>query len=319
MSSHFGSAEPSALSLAVIVLALPLARCSASGPTSHSDDEVSRSAEPIIRGLPSGAQHDAVVVLATFAGATRKSVCTATVVAPNLLLTARHCVSDAEGSTACAMSGEPIRGGGVLADRDPHDLVVFTGASGVAPDTEVETNLTARGSRLVFDDAPNLCNNDVAFVVVDRPLSTPIAKLRLGPPTDGERVTVVGWGIDEDGDLPRTREARADVTLIGIGPAMYPNSTKYGYGDREFMLGESACAGDSGSPALSSGGSVIGVAARAGNGKPRDPSNYASTCMGETAHAVYTHLGSLDSLVRRAFAAADAAVPREHRAASRPP
>ena len=54
----------------------------------------------------------------------------------------------------------------------------------------------------------------------------------------------------------------------------------------------SACSGDSGSPALASSGAVVGVASRAGNGQPRDPNNAASTCLGATAHAVYTELGT---------------------------
>lgn len=315
---HVDSAEPRALSLAVFALALPaLATCSSDAPEPDApepdapEEEIARSDQPIIRGVPSGREHDAVVVLAAFAGDARKSLCSATVVAPNLLLTARHCISEAEGSTACSMAGTPIRGGTVLADRDPHALVVFAGKGGVAHGTEHEANLSARGARLVIDDGRNLCNGDVGFVVLDRPLRAPIAPLRLGPPAKDERVVVVGWGIDETGHLPSTRETRSNVALIGIGPAMYPNSRKLGYGDREFMLGESACAGDSGSPAFSASGAIVGVAARAGNGKRRDPSNDASTCVGATAHAVYTHLGDHEDLVRRAFGAAGATMWRE--------
>lgn len=46
---------------------------------------------------------------------------------------------------------------------------------------------------------------------------------------------------------------------------------------------------------------MLGVASRAGNGQPRDPYNYATTCMGANAHAVYTHLGAHKDLVTRAF------------------
>lgn len=260
--------------------------------------------QPIIGGTASGSEHDAVVVLATFNGGVRQSLCTATVVAPNLIITARHCVSDAGGSTACSITGSPITGGMVKADRDPQSLVVFTGEGGVAPDAEVEANGSAHGSQLVVDTNTTICNDDIAFVVLDRPLTTPVAPIRLGPPKTDEPVTVVGWGIDESGSLPQTREARTNVALIGIGPGLYPENKDYGYGDREFMLGESACSGDSGSPSLAPSGAVTGVAARAGNGKTRDPNNYASTCMGATAHAVYTHLSSMTELVTRAFDAA---------------
>ncbi|MBX3264095.1 MAG: trypsin-like serine protease [Labilithrix sp.] len=275
--------------------------CSAGAGSNQVDENVDQAIQPIIRGVSSGTEHDAVVVLTTFREGLRRSLCTATLVAPNLVITARHCVSDTESSTACSMDGTPIVGGGVKGDRAAGDLVVFLGKGGVAPDTEVEVNGVARGAKVVVDAASNVCNRDVAFVVLDRKLAAPVAPLRLGPPTMSETVSAVGWGIDETGTLPESREVRAGISLIGVGPAMYPDHATYGYGDSEFMIGESACAGDSGSPAFAQSGAVVGVAARAGNGKPRDPNNFASTCVGDTAHAVYTHLASMQELVARAF------------------
>jgi hypothetical protein len=275
--------------------------CADGVESDKTQERVGRSIQPIIRGVSSGTEHDAVVVLTTFEDGLRRSLCTATLVAPNLIITARHCVSDTETTTACSMEGTPLTGGAVKADRDPTSLVVFLGKSGVAPDTESEANGSARGSKIVVDSATNVCNRDIAFVVLDKKLAAPVAPIRLGAPTMDEKLAAVGWGIDETGTLPKSREVRADIPLIGVGPAMYPDNTTYGYGDREFMVGESACAGDSGSPAFAQTGAVVGVAARAGNGKARDPNNYASTCMGETAHAVYTHLSPMTDLVARAF------------------
>lgn len=275
--------------------------CSDGAESTQAQETVGQAIQPIIRGISSGTEHDSVVVLTTFRDGLRRSLCTATLVAPNLIITARHCVSDTDSSTACSKEGTPITGGNVKADRDPKSLVVFLGDHGVAPDTEVEANGSARGAKVIVDSATNVCNRDVAFVVLDRKLDAPVAPVRLGPPAMDEKVAAVGWGIDETGTLPKSREVRPDISLIGIGPAMYPDHATYGYGDHEFMVGESACAGDSGSPAFAKSGAVVGVAARAGNGQPRDPNNYASTCMGATAHAVYTHLASLQDLVTRAF------------------
>ncbi len=297
-----GSTRRGAAAL-VAGLATGIMGCSAGADLNQARENVDQAIQPIIRGVSSGTEHDAVVVLTTFREGLRRSLCTATLVAPNLIITARHCVSDTESSTACSMDGTPIVGGGVNADRDPGDLVVFLGDGGIAPDTEVESNGVARGAKVVVDAGTNVCNRDVAFVVLDRKLAAPVAPLRLGPPALSETVSAVGWGIDETGTLPESREVRPDISLIGVGPAMYPDHATYGYGDSEFMIGESACAGDSGSPAFVKSGAVVGVAARAGNGKPRDPSNFASTCVGDTAHAVYTHLASMQYLVDRAFEA----------------
>lgn len=282
-------------------VAVIVSGCSDGAESNATHVTVAHTIQPIIRGATSGKEHDAVVVLTTFRDGLRRSLCTATLIAPNLIITARHCVSDTDSSTACSKEGTPITGAAVKADRDPNSLVVFLGKSGLAPNTDDEANGIARGARLVVDPAATVCNRDVAFVVLDKKLDAPVAALRLGPPKVDEMVAAVGWGIDETGTLPRTREVRSDIPLIGIGPAMYPGHATYGYGDHEFMIGESACVGDSGSPAFAKTGAVIGVAARAGNGMPRDPLNYASTCMGSRAHAVYTHLASLQHLVTRAF------------------
>src|SRR5690606_8788372 len=104
-------------------------------------EDVGRVIQPIIGGTTSGTEHDSVVVLTTFRDGARRFLCSATLVAPNLILTARHCVTDfAAGSAACTAEGTPVTGAGVQADRDPSSLVVFVGRNGVAPNSEDEAN-----------------------------------------------------------------------------------------------------------------------------------------------------------------------------------
>lgn len=265
-----------------------------------------RAIQPIIDGAASGARHDHVVILARFEDGGRKSLCTGTLVADSLVLTARHCVSATDASAMCGQDGAPVVGGVLHGDRAAADFAVFVGAAGVAPPSTDQGQASARGKALVVDDARTICNHDVAFVVLDRALAAPIAQLRMGPPATGETFTAVGWGIDQTGSLPATRTERAGLSVVLAGPTAFPEDARYGVGSAELLVGESACSGDSGSPVLASSGAVVGVASRAGNGKPRDPSNYASVCMGETVHAVYTHLGAFQALVTRAFAAAGA-------------
>jgi MYXO-CTERM domain-containing protein len=194
----------------------------------------------------------------------------------------------------------------VQGDRSASDLVVFVGKDGVAPDTSVEANGTTHGASLVVEESTTLCNHDLAFVVLQQSLDVPVAPIRLGGPALDEKVSAIGWGVDASGSLAKTREVRNGIPLIGVGPGQYPNDPSYGYGTSEFMIGESACSGDSGGPTIASTGAVVGVASRAGNGLPRDPANYAATCVGAEAHAVYTHLGEHKDLVTRAFQAAGA-------------
>lgn len=301
--TRIGSGKLYGLGL-VSALAVILSGCAGESGSDTGQERVGQVIQPIIRGITSGTEHDSVVILATFSGGMRKSLCSATLVAPNLVLTARHCVSDTDSSTACSMDGTPVAGATVHADRAASSLAIFVGKDGVAADSSIEANATAHGSKLVVDAATTVCNRDLAFVVLEKKVDAPVAQIRLGAPLLTEKLSAVGWGINEMGQLPTSRQERHDIPLIGLGPGLYPENQNYGYGNAEFMVGESACAGDSGSPAMAASGAVVGVAARAGNGKAKDPSNQASTCMGDTAHAVYTHLGNAPELVARAFSEA---------------
>src|SRR4029079_15026550 len=107
----------------------------------------------------------------------------------------------------------------------------------------------ARGAEIIDDASKNLCNHDLALILLDHALpGVKTAPLRLddGPHPD-ESVTVVGFGISDKSDTPPIRQQRAGVKVLGVGPSE-------GLGPAEFRLGESTCAGDSGGPALSASG-----------------------------------------------------------------
>ncbi len=291
-----------ALTRIAAAVATILCGCSAGNEADQAHDHVGRTIQPVIAGSPSTAEHDAVVVLALFRDGARLGLCSATLVAPNLVLTARHCVSDVDEQAGCYTDGTPIAGAGLHGDHPASEVAVYVPKNGVVTSTADEMLATARGKTLVVDDtATTICNRDLAFVVLDRNVSAPVARLRLGGPKADEDVTVVGWGVTESGTLPSQRMERGGIPLVGAGPMLYPNDQRYGVGDAEFMIGESACLGDSGGPALGPSGAVVGVASRAGNGQARDPNDLAASCTGVNAHAVYTHLGEATPLVARAF------------------
>lgn len=239
-------------------------------------------------------------------------MCTATLVAPNLVLTARHCVSEiTAGGVSCTSTGTPIAGGGVVnKDYAPSELFVYRKQDALADimaDGTTVTRASATGTTL-FVTGTSICNQDLAFLVLDKNLPAPYAPVRLsGASTVGEPVMAVGYGLTEAGSIPSARRERASVSVEFVGPFVVDQNTGYGFGDSELIIGEAACSGDSGGPILSASGAVVGVASRVGGGDGNGvatPSNAAYFCWGQNAFGIYTHLSQKASLVSQAFAAA---------------
>lgn len=207
-------------------------------------------------------------------------------VAPNLALTARHCVSNADDSLGCDLRGTPITGGRIHEDYNAPELRFYVGAG--TPD--IRSAPAAVGARIIHDGASNLCAHDLAFVLLDRSLATPIMPMRLdADPARGEAVRVVGWGLIglSPDTTPDVRQQR-DVSVINVGPKQTDQFLTLTPAD--FSLGESICSGDSGGPVIArETGAVIGVI------------SHGDSCFGPGEYNVMTKIAPFRTLIDASF------------------
>lgn len=275
------------------------AACASSAPADA--ERVGARSDAVIRGTVSDASQDAVVLLMHIdPKANGFGECTGTMLAPNLVLTARHCVAETEAYAACDGSGKPLAAGKVYANHKPETLYVFTGNR--RPDFHgglSALKAVPHGAQIIDDGGTNLCNHDIALIVLDRPIEgTPIAPVRLETPVvKGELVTTVGWGVTEKSPQPAQRQQRGGVAVEELGPSdMVPPN--------EFQVGESICSGDSGGPAVASTGAVIGVVSRGGNGRQPSQNDPSAGCI--NGSNLFSRVSSFKDTILRAYEQAGA-------------
>lgn len=283
-------------SAAALLLAGSSLTVGCAGPEPTAADRVGQAAQPVIGGTRSTADQDAVVFVALLENGEVAGSCTGTLVAPNLVLTALHCVAKTDEGALCGADGTPIEGGKVQSMNGPSSFAIVSGndIEGAIPKSRV-----AGVKKVVTAGSDTMCNSDIAMLVLDRDMpNAKIAPIRIDRTVErSELVTSVGWGLTEDGKSPSQRMTRAGIPVVAVGPVE-------GVGPSEFLVGESVCSGDSGGPAIVASGAVVGVVSRGGNGKARDPENAASTCVG--AQVVYTSLAPFKTMIMGAFADAGA-------------
>ncbi len=290
---------------AAIAVAVLLAGCS---PEESSQGTLEDN-QGIIGGINSVAAQNSVVRLTLRTDGGVYS-CSGTLLAPNLVLTARHCVSvTTDGNVGCTAAGVGDAGGMVYGDYAPGDLTVSVGltrGSRMRTDggmvTMVDAGVRPQGMKIFHDDGTNLCNHDLSLLLLDMEIpGALISPIRLAsPPTVGETFTAVGWGVTDTTPNPTTRQQRTGVAIEAVGP-----SVPYDVAANEFAIGEAPCSGDSGGPALdSTTNAIIGVVSRGGNGKAEDPNDPAANCIG--GNNIYTQVAPFSDLIMQAFTEAGA-------------
>jgi hypothetical protein len=247
---------------------------------------------------------DNAIVLLRHAATGTETVCSATLVAPNLIVTSRHCVAyTTEAGYKCTPSGELVEGpdgGGHIGVDVPAEAIEIH--SGPQPSAAP----VALGKQIISTLSLTSCLDDFAFVLLDRDVDAPVAGLRIGKQTRvGDTVTLVGYGAQDNGAFDwhtQLRKKAPNQIIDAVGPDSAQGIVPEVVPRTFDVRGPSVCFGDSGGPALSEKtGAVVGVYSNSSS----------SDCTSPGRENTFVNTSPFEKLALQAFAAAGAKPVRE--------
>lgn len=239
------------------------------------------------------------------------ALCSGVLLAPNLVATARHCVSLLSSPQIdCATSTF----GGTLPAKD---LFVTSSATIDGNTSFIPVVGGSSGDDgVIVPSGTNVCGNDIALLILSQPIQVPqYVTPAINPPMSDQRVystavTAIGYGVDTptdtNGASAGTRRIKQDINLICIpndptftdclsDPTWLQIATA-----NEFEGGDGTCEGDSGSGAFDQGNFAkgnwvaFGVLSRGGVNAE------GGTCIG----SIYTRFDAYSQLLISAAAKA---------------
>ncbi len=196
-------------------------------------------------------------------------LCTGSLIAPNVVLTARHCVSSTSTGSLVQCGESTFSDVGLAAS------FLVTSAQAVDPANAGEFGVAevvglagiAGIPGAVANDKP-FCGNDIAMLILDENVPASVAvpylpRLDDDPVVAGVDYYAVGYGATNGaGDGAGRRRRRDELAVTCVDQTECTAAELLGVVDGEWAGNGGVCQGDSGGPALDLDNRVIGVTSR---------------------------------------------------------
>lgn len=241
------------------VLLLSAAGCGAPTEPDADEESVDETSSPISGGYMDDADTWTVGIV-DFQGG---SICTGSLIAPNVVLTARHCVSNTYNEAS---------GGGVICSQTTHGVPFAATRFGVT----TEQNMFDTGWNAWLDvvevavpptENDLFCGNDVAILILKDSIPAEVAQWKT-PRVDSalasdEEYFAIGYGLTSDANENSSGyRRRRDQLYVDCAEEACPPDPQMR--DSEWLGDTGICSGDSGGPAVDLAQRVVGVTSRGG-------------------------------------------------------